>query len=622
MTDASANVTHTEWNVRNQKTLERTPRESYQSADPLERQSDYAYDAEGNPTTVTGPRSAAPGGARPTTQSVYGLRGLRAAYFNNKDLSAASGGRAGVYTDPNVDFTSGEWAGAPRAGVNADNFSVRWSGYLWVAQGGDYTLQAAFDNGVRVYVDGVRWIEDWTNSPPQVLTSPAYPLAAGAHRVVVEMNDTGGPAQAVLSDYPDPGGGRGTLSGVEGLIGRNRLPLGGFGGIIERMFEHATLDDLTTAATHLTALANAVHAQLLVVLAEIEAREGYRGDGALTMPAWVATACNVDAATAREWVETSRALGRLPALGRVAAEGRLGPDQLHQLARYATPENDTELAATAPGLSVAELRAAARAAAPPTATDAAAAHRRRALGWRWSEGGDEVRLWGRLPAAEGAQVLTAVEALAARGAPDPGTGGYEAYPARCADALVTLATAEAGSAGAGTLLVVHVDADVLDGGPGVARSAEAVLAGETARRIACDTRWQPVADDPQGRPVATGPTRGNIPLWLRRHLRHRDRHCRFPGCGHTRNLHAHHVVPRARGGPHSPQNCFLACARHHHLLHEGGWRARGSPEDDTLTFHRPDGTPLHTSAPPPLLAELRARLGLLPLPEAPDALAG
>ncbi len=199
VTDASANVTHTEWDVRNQKTLERTPRESYQSADPLERQSDYAYDAEGNPTTVTGPRSAAPGGARPTTQSVYGLRGLRAAYFNNKDLSAASGGRAGVYTDPNVDFTSGEWAGAPRAGVNADNFSVRWSGYLWVAQGGDYTLQAAFDNGVRVYVDGVRWIEDWTNSPPQVLTSPAYPLAAGAHRVVVEMNDTGGPAQAVLS---------------------------------------------------------------------------------------------------------------------------------------------------------------------------------------------------------------------------------------------------------------------------------------------------------------------------------------------------------------------------------------------------------------------------------------
>ena len=60
-----------------------------------------------------------------------------------------------------------------------------------------------------------------------------------------------------------------------------------------------------------------------------------------------------------------------------------------------------------------------------------------------------------------------------------------------------------------------------------------------------------------------------IPPAVRRMVMARDRHrCRTSGCGHTRFLEVHHVVPRARGGGNDSDNLITLCSACHRLVHE------------------------------------------------------
>jgi len=58
---------------------------------------------------------------------------------------------------------------------------------------------------------------------------------------------------------------------------------------------------------------------------------------------------------------------------------------------------------------------------------------------------------------------------------------------------------------------------------------------------------------------------------VRRAVLARDRHrCRAPGCGRTRFLEVHHIVPRQRGGSNRPENLVTLCGACHRLWHERG----------------------------------------------------
>ena len=91
-----------------------------------------------------------------------------------------------------------------------------------------------------------------------------------------------------------------------------------------------------------------------------------------------------------------------------------------------------------------------------------------------------------------------------------------------------------------------------------------------------------------------------IPLHLRRAVRKRDQHCRFPGCDvPAAACEVHHVLPRKDGGRHALVNLTLMC-RFHHLIaiHRWGWVFTLHP-DGTTTAVSPDGTKtLHSHAPP------------------------
>ena len=111
-----------------------------------------------------------------------------------------------------------------------------------------------------------------------------------------------------------------------------------------------------------------------------------------------------------------------------------------------------------------------------------------------------------------------------------------------ADALALLAETalhhgiDPGAPGERYQVVVHVDAPVLadPDQPGQSVLEEGThVSAETSRRLACDA------------------SRVVIPPALRRALHHRDRGCRFPGCG-RRFTQGHHIRHWAQGGPTTP----------------------------------------------------------------------
>jgi site-specific DNA recombinase len=97
-------------------------------------------------------------------------------------------------------------------------------------------------------------------------------------------------------------------------------------------------------------------------------------------------------------------------------------------------------------------------------------------------------------------------------------------------------------------------------------------------------------------PKGIGARTRTISPALRRALHHRDRHCRFPGCG-SRFTQGHHLRHWAQGGPTTLSNPALLCRRHHRAVHEEGYRVARGP-DGALRFRRPDGRPLPEVPPP------------------------
>jgi hypothetical protein len=79
----------------------------------------------------------------------------RGEYFANVDLS---GEPVLVRNDRTIDFSWG--VQAPAAGLPADNFSVRWRRTVDFDEG-RYRLYARADDGIRVYIDDERVINEW-----------------------------------------------------------------------------------------------------------------------------------------------------------------------------------------------------------------------------------------------------------------------------------------------------------------------------------------------------------------------------------------------------------------------------------------------------------------------------
>lgn len=100
--------------------------------------------------------------------------GLRAEFFNNTKFEGNP-----VYTDI-YDNLSIYWHNlSPAPGVNSDNFSVRWKGFITAPVSGEYEFRLDADDYARLYLNDNMFIDCWGEDKRKVATTNKINLTAG-----------------------------------------------------------------------------------------------------------------------------------------------------------------------------------------------------------------------------------------------------------------------------------------------------------------------------------------------------------------------------------------------------------------------------------------------------------
>jgi hypothetical protein len=373
--------------------------------------------------------------------------------------------------------------------------------------------------------------------------------------------------------------------------------------------ETLSLDRLGDEIAELSAHLDAASARLLDLIREFDAREGWN-TGFRCCAAWLSWRVGLDLGAARERVRVARALGTLPLLAKALARGELSYAKVRALTRVATPETEERLLAVGRAGTADHVerivRGWRRLDRKSEANETTRRHTSRALHVYQDEDGMVV-VRGRLAPEVGAvlvQALTAArEALYQRAREKDAQSGVEDVSAETstmaqqqADALALLAETalhhgiDPGTPGERYQVVVHVDAPVLADPDASGESAledGTHVSAETSRRLACDASRVVMRHGAGGHVVEVAARTRTIPPALRRAMNHRDRGCRFPGCG-RRFTQGHHIRHWAQGGPTTLSNLALLCRRHHRAVHEEGYQL-DRQADGELRFRRPDG---------------------------------
>lgn len=211
-----------------------------------------------------------------------------------------------------------------------------------------------------------------------------------------------------------------------------------------------------------------------------------------------------------------------------------------------------------------------------------------AAGPRDTSGADRhtvvVHLTSPVLSAPGDQPVAGGAAPTTPDAPDTSAG--DALDTSAGDALDTSAGHEGhGARDTGVL--------VTDG-----RGRVRAMSARQARRLACSPTLRLIGGTPDN-PADLGRSRRDPDAALRRLLMARDRTCRFPGCGATRHLHAHHVRWWSDGGATDLSNLVLLCRHHHSVVHDHGWQLRATDRIGRWTFHPPPSHPAADDGPWP-----------------------
>ncbi len=123
--------------------------------------------------------------------------GLSAEYFDNMDMSGAPQIRR---EDTSVNF---DWSNSsPAEGIPKEHFSVRWTTRLKAPATGDYILDVASDDGVRLYLDGKLLINNWTDHAEMTNSAKVHFEMGTYHDIKMEYYQNAGDAIARLGLRP------------------------------------------------------------------------------------------------------------------------------------------------------------------------------------------------------------------------------------------------------------------------------------------------------------------------------------------------------------------------------------------------------------------------------------
>ena len=135
--------------------------------------------------------------AKATAQAGQSGNGLLAQYFND----AGNGGKftalALTRIDPTVNFDFGN--NAPAAGVQADNFSIRWTGKVLPAASETFTFYVTCDDGARLTVNGQKIIDAFYDQAPTEYSGTIALTAGQKADIVLEYYEHAGGAACKLS---------------------------------------------------------------------------------------------------------------------------------------------------------------------------------------------------------------------------------------------------------------------------------------------------------------------------------------------------------------------------------------------------------------------------------------
>ncbi len=124
-------------------------------------------------------------------------------YYNNTSFSgtpALKRDDIALFDSPGAywnKFLNGNWGeNSPGAGVNKDDFSVRWEG-AFSFDAGDYDFLTIRDDGMKVWVDGDLIFSHWEGGSAEAHLVKKT-LTAGYHKIRIEFVEYGGRAVALL----------------------------------------------------------------------------------------------------------------------------------------------------------------------------------------------------------------------------------------------------------------------------------------------------------------------------------------------------------------------------------------------------------------------------------------
>jgi len=150
-----------------------------------------------------------PAGAAPAALATFVLtlsasvasaqEGLLGEYFDSPNLT----GLVTTRIDPNIDFTT--WGTSPTGTAVAPDgsYAERWTGWVFIGQTGTWTFSTVSNDGVRLWVDDVQIIDNWTNHA-DTLDIGLTTLDQGWYPIRLEHYQAGGGVVIQLS-FAGPG---------------------------------------------------------------------------------------------------------------------------------------------------------------------------------------------------------------------------------------------------------------------------------------------------------------------------------------------------------------------------------------------------------------------------------
>ena len=381
------------------------------------------------------------------------------------------------------------------------------------------------------------------------------------------------------------------------------------------------------ASVGMQRLVNQLSAAALAPIEQLDARDAYGYDGAVTAASWLRNRTHMDPATAARLCTAARRVRRLPKLADAFAFGDVSLAHVTAVTEAAVPTRFAAISSVEPALVTLArndkphaLRTALRAIRDVVDTDGSDPLPEPEP--MDADENDARRYWHQYPALDGMvkgdylvdavtgeAITTLIDAFSTPDPPDTPPTSRRSPAQKRADAMRAgvFALLAAGAAptvqGVKPHLLLMLDLLTVMG-----RDQAAVFASELQRtgrvsaatiaRLGIDAKVTPVLTMGPYRVVAVGRTHRTLPPWLRPMMQMLHRHCRGPDCDRPACwTEAHHEDAYADGGDTDLNKTIPLCSTHHDLVTNGGWTVSLDLDTGICTWTSPHGRVIYTYPP-------------------------